>query len=182
MHNAIGLVELSSMVKGYEVTDIMLKTSNVELLMARTICPGKYIVLVAGDVADVQASVEAGKDLSGESLVDQMVIPNVHPGVFPAITGSVVADKLEALGLIETFSVASLIEAADAAAKTSDVKILEIRLAMAMGGKAYVSLTGTVAAVQAAVNAGSESVIQKGLLVQRVVIPQPRPELLREMI
>ncbi|MBU2446853.1 MAG: BMC domain-containing protein, partial [Bacteroidetes bacterium] len=88
----------------------------------------------------------------------------------------------EALGIIEAFSVASLIEAADAAVKSSNVKLIEVRLAMALGGKAFVTLTGEVAAVQSAVDASAHVVSQKGLLVNKVVIPQPRMELLNEMI
>jgi len=89
---------------------------------------------------------------------------------------------LEALGAVESFSVASLIEAADAAVKAANVKLIELRLAMALGGKAFVTMTGDVAAVEAAVSAGAAVVAQKGLLVNRVVIPSPRPELLNEMI
>ncbi|MDW8131073.1 MAG: BMC domain-containing protein [Bryobacterales bacterium] len=77
---------------------------------------------------------------------------------------------------------ASLIEAADAAVKAADVRLIELRLAMALGGKAFVTMTGDVAAVEAAVSAGAAVVAQKGLLVNRVVIASPRPELLKEMI
>ncbi|MCB4756972.1 MAG: BMC domain-containing protein [Elusimicrobia bacterium] len=182
MHNAIGCVELSSLAKGYEVTDTMLKTAKVELLLARTVCPGKYSILIAGDVAEVTSSVNAGDERAEESLIDSFVIPNIHPDVFPAITGTAQITKLESLGLIETFSIASLIEAADAAAKTASVKLIEIKLAMAMGGKAYVTMTGSVSAVEAAVQSGAEIARQKGLLVEKVVIPQPRPELLSELI
>ncbi|MBL7961728.1 BMC domain-containing protein, partial [bacterium] len=81
-----------------------------------------------------------------------------------------------------SFSVASLIEAADASAKAANVKIMEIRLAMALGGKAFLTMTGEVAAVQSAVDAGARVVAQKGLLVNKVVIPGPRPELLTEVV
>ena len=63
-------------------------------------------------------------------------------------------EALEALGIVESFSVASLIEGADAAVKAANVQLIEIRLAMALGGKAFVTLTGNVAAVQSAVDAG----------------------------
>jgi len=182
MKNSIGLVEVNSVAKGFDVTDTMLKTSKVELLVARSICPGKYIVLIAGEVAQVKSSVEAGIYKGEASLVDTLVIPNVHQDIFPAITGSVVVGDLKALGVIETFSVASLIESADAAAKAADVKLIEVRLAMALGGKAFVTMTGTVAAVGAAVEAGAASAGDKGLLVQKIVIPNPKKELLREFI
>jgi microcompartment protein CcmL/EutN len=91
-------------------------------------------------------------------------------------------EKMEALGIIEAFSVTSLLEGADAAAKAANVTLIEVRLAMALGGKAFATMTGSVSAVTAAVEAGAQRIARKGLLVNKVVIPQPRPELLTEMI
>ncbi len=180
--NSFGLVELTSIAAGFEVCDAMLKTAAVQLLLSRSICSGKYMVLVCGDVAAVKASVEAGSQVGGHSLIDSFVIPNVDESIVPAISGINKIEVMEALGIIESFSVASLIEAADAAVKTAAVKLIEIRLAMALGGKAFVTLTGSVAAVRSAVEAGATVVAAKGLLTNKVVIAQPRPELLREMI
>ncbi len=180
--NSIGLVELGSIAAGFQACDAMLKTAAVELVLARSICSGKYIVLVRGEVAAVEASVKAGARSAGAAVIDTFVIPNVHESVFPAISGTTKVEALEALGILEAFSVASLIEAADAAVKTAQVQLIEVRLAMALGGKAFVTLTGAVAAVQSAVEAGAQVLSQKGLLVNKVVIPSPRPELLREVI
>jgi microcompartment protein CcmL/EutN len=180
--DTIGLIELSSIAAGYHVCDSMLKAAEVELLLSRSICSGKYIVLVRGEVAAVQASVEAGSRTGDFSVIDSFVIPNLHEEVFPAITGVNKTETMDALGIIESFSVASLIQAADAAVKTAQVELIEIRLAMALGGKAFVSLTGNVAAVQSAVDAGAALVAEKGLLTNKVVIPHPRPELLNEIL
>jgi len=182
MNNAIGGVELSSMARGFDVTDTMLKAAPVRLLLARTICPGKYIVLVTGEVADVQAAVDMGAGRGGASLVDRFVIPNVHPELLPAVSGTAVVGKLEALGVVEAFSVSAMLEAADAAVKAASVRLIEVRLAMAMGGKAFVTMTGSVAAVDTAVAAAAAVVGRRGLLVEKVVIPQPRPELLSELL
>jgi len=182
INNAIGGVELNSLARGFDVTDTMLKTSQVELLLARTVCPGKYVALVSGSVADVTSAVEAGANKAAHSLVDHFVIPNIHPDIFPAIAGLGPVDALEALGIVETFSVASLIEAADAAIKTADVRFVEIRLAMALGGKAFISFTGEIAAVESAAAAAAAEAGKKGLLVEKVVIAKPRQELLREML
>lgn len=181
-NNCIGLIELSSIAAGFAVTDAMLKASAVELMLARTICSGKYMVVVRGDVAAVQAAVDAGKAEGDFSVVDSFVIPNIHEQVFKALSGTNRNAPMEALGVVESFSVASLIEGADAAVKAANVELLEVRLAMAMGGKAFCTLTGNVAAVQSAVDAGADVVASKGLLVNRVVIPNPRPELMSEMI
>ena len=131
---SVGGVETSSMARGFAVTDAMLKAADVKLLVSRTVCPGKFIALVTGRVADVAASVAAGASAAAESLVDQFAIPNIDPDIFPAIEGTTQVSELEALGIIETFSVASLIEAADAAVKAASVRLIEIKLAMAMGG------------------------------------------------
>ena len=180
--NSIGLIELSSIASGFAVTDAMLKSSDVELVVARSICSGKYMVMIRGDVAAVESAVEAGTRTGAFSIVDSFIIPNVHEDLFPALSGTSAAGPMEALGVLEAFSVASLIEGADAMAKTANVRLVEIRLAMALGGKAFATVTGSVAAVNSAVEAGARMVGRKGLLVNKVVIASPRPELLREMI
>jgi microcompartment protein CcmL/EutN len=182
MQPAIGLIELTSIAKGYEVADALLKTARVEMVFNRTICPGKFMVMVCGDTDAVNSSMAVGRDIGGDTVVDDLIIPNVHPDVFPAISGTRVIESTGALGIIETFSVASIIEAADAAVKAADVQLMEIHLAMAIGGKGYVTLTGDVAAVTAAVAAGADFIASKGLLVSKVIIPQPRPEILRDKI
>jgi len=179
---AIGLIELTSIAKGYEVADALLKTAQVEMVFNRTICPGKFMVLIAGSTDAVRSSMEVGVDLAGDTIVDELLIPNVHPDVFPAISGTRVIEETGALGIIETFSVASIIEAADAAVKAADIQLIQIHLAMAIGGKGYVTLTGDVAAVEAAVEAAADAIRAKGLLVQKVVIPQPRSEILEDKI
>jgi bacterial microcompartment shell protein len=182
MLSAIGLIELTSIAKGYEVADTMLKTANVDIVFNRSICPGKFMVMVGGDVDAVTSSVEAGLEMGGQTVVDDLIIPNVHPDVFPAISGTNIIESPDALGIIETFSVASIIEAADAAVKAANIQLIEIHLAMAIGGKGYVTLTGDVAAVTAAVEAGVEYIKAKGILVSKVVIPHPRKEILRDKI
>ena len=180
--NSMGLIELTSIAAGYQVTDAMLKAADVELVLSRSICSGKYMVMVRGDVAAVEAAVASGRRAGHFSVVDSFVIPNLHEAVFPALSGVTKVEALEALGIVESFSVASLIEGADAAVKAANIQLIEIRLAMALGGKAFVTLTGSVAAVQSAVDAGAQIVWAKWMLVNKVVIPSPRPELLNEMI
>ncbi len=180
--DSIGLIELTSIASGYQTADAMLKAAAVDLLLSRSICSGKYMVMVRGDVSAVQSAVSAGTQAARFSVIDSFVIPNLHEAVFPAISGSSKVEVLDALGILESFSVASLIEGADAAVKAANVALIEIRLAMALGGKAFVTLTGNVAAVQSAIDAGAQVVGQKGMLVNKVVIPSPRPELLNEMI
>ncbi len=180
--NSIGLIEMGSIASGMQAADIMLKTSDVELILSRSICSGKYMTLIGGDVAAVNSAVNHAVETIGFGVIDFFVIPNVHRTIFPAISGHNNVEMLEALGIVESYSVASLIEGADAAVKTANVKLIEVRLAMALGGKAFFSVTGEVAAVSSAVEAGAKVVADKGLLVNKVVIANPRQELLSEMI
>ena len=180
--NSLGLIEMTSIAAGMQAADIMLKTSNVELILSRTICSGKYMVLIGGDVAEVQSAVDSAVNQTEFAILDTFVIPNVHPDIFPALSGHSNVEMLESLGILESFSVASLIEGADAAVKSSNVKIIEIRLAMALGGKAFCTLTGEVAAVTSAVDSGAKVISDRGLLVNKVVIANPRKELFSEMI
>lgn len=62
------------------------------------------------------------------------------------------------------------------------MQLLQIHLAMASGGKEYVTLTGEVAAVTAAVEAGANFIREKSLLVNKVVISQLRAEVLEDRI
>ncbi len=180
--NAIGLIELTSIATGFQVADTLLKSADVRLLLARSICSGKYMVLVGGEVASVDTAVKAGCTAAAGFLIDHCVIPKVHPEVFAAICRSRPVEPTGALGILESFNIANLIEAADTAVKAADVTLLEIRLAMALGGKAFATLTGDVSSVQAAVAAGRGVIAAAGLLVNAVVLPRPHPHVYREML
>lgn len=175
--SAVGLIETLSIALGVRAADAMLKTAAVELVEATATSPGKYLALVAGDVAAVAAAVESGVEAAGPGLLDSLVIPNLHRSVYPAMRGEPAAAEVEALGVVETFTVAAAIRAADAAVKTADVRLLEVRLARGLGGKGYLSLTGDVGSVQAAVQAAEATAAQYEALVASVVIPAPHPDL-----
>ena len=176
-YRAIGLIETNSVAKGIQAADEMLKSASVELIMARPACPGKYLAMIAGDVGAVQNAVDAGKQASGEFIVDSFVIPIVHPEVFPALSACSQVVELRALGIIETYSVAAAIMAADEAVKSASVDLMEIRCATGLAGKSFVTLTGDVGSVNAAIEAGLGAISDSGLVMSHVVIPSPSPEL-----
>jgi microcompartment protein CcmL/EutN len=181
---SIGLIELSSIATGFLVEDTMLKAGNIQLLMARSICSGKFLIVVSGDVTSVQAALVAGQAAAGASMIERRQIARVHPSVLQAISNSVDIDsqQLRSIGVIETFSAASIIEVADAAVKSANVTLLRVHLAMALGGKGFVLMAGDVSSVQAAIAAGSKVAADDGMLVGRGVIAAPSIELFREYI
>jgi microcompartment protein CcmL/EutN len=184
MLEAIGMIELTSIGLGYAVQDQMLKAADVNLVLARTICSGKYINVVTGQVAAVEAAVEAGLDAAPDGVIDHITIPNVHPSVFPAMGQSVTlpTDKPQALGVVESFTTASILEAADAAAKAAGITLYRIHLAMALGGKGFMLMTGTVADCRSGVDIAAEVIREKGVLVSAEVISGPSKELYQEYI
>jgi len=173
----LGVLEFNSIAVGIKAMDEMVKAAPVNIIDAKTICPGKYVVIISGDVASVDASITAGKAAGEGYLLDELFIPNLHRYVIPAIVGAVECDVWDAVGVIESFSVVASIEAGDIAAKTADVIITEIRLATGLGGKSYVKLIGSIHEVEAAVNASVEYVKTKGLLCKEVIIPKPHPDI-----
>ncbi|MEI6391746.1 MAG: BMC domain-containing protein [Verrucomicrobiota bacterium] len=182
LEKSVGLIELTSIAAGFQVADIMLKAGNVRLLLSRSVCSGKYMVLIGGDTAAVEAAVSAGAEAANGCLIDQFVIPNLHPDVFVALGRAQPMQTDGALGILESFNIATMIQAADAAAKAANVTLLELRLAMALGGKAFCTMTGDVASVQAAVAAGREVISKGGALVYAVVISRPHPDVYREIV
>lgn len=173
MEPTVGILEFVSVAKGIEATDAMLKRAEVELLVAKTICSGKFMTIICGHIQAVEDATAAGRAVAGAQCVDETVIANLHPDVIPALTATTGASFDEALGVIETYTVASCIRAADIAAKSGNVRLLEIRAAVGLGGKSFVTLTGDVASVQSAVELGAEYPKSIGVLLQKVVIPNP---------
>lgn len=177
--NALGMIETNSIPAGIEAGDAMMKAADVALVTAQAVCAGKYIVIVSGDVAAVKASVSAGKETAGYALVDSIVIPNVHEQVIQAMSASSEVGTPGALGITETFSLASAVVCADAAVKAANVSLIEIRLGRGLGGKSFVVLTGDVAAAKAAVEAAQGLEEVQGMIARTVVIPSPHPDILQ---
>lgn len=179
MARAIGMVELTTVSTGYKTADDMAKAADIEILQAEVTCPGKFVVLVAGDISAVTAAVESVKYKYAERIMDTFVLGNPHESIFPAIYGTIYPEKIEALGVLETYDVSTLIVAADVAAKTSIIQLLELRLAKGMCGKSYMTLTGSVSAVQAAIDKAKAESGGRGMFLDSTVIARPSDKLMK---
>jgi microcompartment protein CcmL/EutN len=171
---ALALLEFSSIAAGIEAADAMVKRAPIYVIRAGTVQPGKYLVLIGGEVADVEESLAAGREVGGADFV---YLPQVHPEVVEAIGGGRVPKLTDALGIVETTTVAAAIHAADAGIKGAEVRLVEVRLADGLGGKGIVLFSGLVADVEAAVAIGVGVLERLDLLVRQVVIPQLHPEM-----
>jgi microcompartment protein CcmL/EutN len=174
---ALALLEFSSIAAGIQAADAMVKRAPIDVIKAGTVQPGKYLVLIGGEVADVEESLAAGREVGGAAAVDFVYLPQVHPDVVAAIGGGRVPEVEDALGVVETTTVAAAIHAADAGIKGAEVRLVEVRLADGLGGKGIVLFSGLVADVEAAVEIGVGVLERPELLVRQVVIPQLHPEM-----
>jgi len=177
-HSAIALLEFGSIAFGVRAGDAMVKRAPVDVAYAGTIHPGNYLVLVAGDVACVEEAFRAGLEAGAETLLDRLFLPAVHPDVVQALLGRRGASSGEALGMVETTTVAATIGAADSGLKGAEVSLVEIRLGDRIGGKGYCAFSGPLAEVEAAVEVAVQRMPSPESLVADVVIPQFHDEML----
>jgi microcompartment protein CcmL/EutN len=177
MYQAVGVIEVKSIAKGVEACDSALKSAGITLISAHPACPGKYEILITGSIADVTASVEHVKGKYGSALVDDSIMGRIDERVISALFGTQTTKKEGSIGIIETYSAASAIKAADIAVKTAKVDIYDLRVSRGMGGKGILLVTGEVADVTASVEAGARHAQEHGLLANTSVIPAPHKEL-----
>lgn len=176
-YDVIGVQEYASIALGVQALDAMVKAAPVEVITTRLVEPGRLVILLTGDVASVEASLAAGSSGRQGDLVDELFIQNLDPQVIPALRGEAQAGDWDALGVIECLSVASGIEAADAAAKAAAVRVAEIRLAGGMGGKSTVKLMGRIHEVEAGMASGVRVAADKGRLCRQVILANPHPDI-----
>jgi microcompartment protein CcmL/EutN len=177
MEPALALIEFNSIAIGIRAGDAMVKKAPIASIQAGTVQPGKYLVLITGQVAEVDESLRAGIEWGGTSVIDTVFLPQVHPSVVEAVGGGRVEGVGAALGVIETSDVAATIQAADAGVKGAEVTLREIRLADGLGGKAFCLFQGEVQDVEAAVEIGVGALPTPEVLVSQVVIPQLHAEM-----
>jgi len=176
--DCIGLIEYRSVAKGLAAADLMVKSSNVDLIFSAVLCPGKYIAIVAGDTVSVQEAERTVHRNDGEFILSSIVITDVDPQVFSALTATGNLEKLDTVGLLETMDVASAVIAADQIVKSAHVELLEIRLARGMGGKGFVFFNGELASVKEAMRFGMNAIAESGTLIAWSIIPNASPDIL----
>ena len=141
--DTIGFLELNSIAKGIEVVDYMLKAADATLIMARASCPGKYYIMICGQVAAIERSMEVGVELGGRYVVGELLIPRINPAVIHAINMAQVPEKVHAVGVLEYYSATGSIIAADFAVKAADVELLAIQLGTGIAGKYNLCIYGS---------------------------------------
>lgn len=175
--SSLGLLEIQSIARGMRVVDALVKKAPVQVHVAHPISPGHFVIVFSGGVAEVEESIEEGLVAAGDYLLGQVFLPAVHESIPRALNGEfgAKAPDLEALGIVETFTVASTILAADAACKTSPVEMVQMRLGQGLGGKAFFVMTGELHDVEAGLDAAVECIGERAVL-ERELIARPHPD------
>ena len=176
MPPALALIELQSIARGVVVTDVVCKKAPVEVVRAAPVSPGKFVIVMIGEVADVTEAFAAGVDAAAHTLVDRLLLPQAHAQLAPMIGGQLGRAPLASVGVVEVFSVASTVLGADAACKAADVTLVEMRLGQGLGGKGYFTLTGELADVEAALDAARRA-LDGALLLATEIIAAPHEDL-----
>jgi microcompartment protein CcmL/EutN len=183
MSEALALIELSSIARGYQVADAVVKKAPVALRDCRPVSPGKFLVLFDGDVASVDESFRRGLEIAGDRLVDKLFLPQAHEQLFSAARGEASARGgagVDSYAVVETLSVAAALLAADAAAKAAAVRIIEMQLGRGIGGKAFFALSGALPEIEAAVEA-AVTVTDRALVLGTEIIPAPHEDFLARL-
>jgi len=174
-HPAIGLIEVSSIAKGYFLLDQMIKKAPVDILLSKTISPGKYIILISSDVASTEESMRMALDVVSPFLVDSLFIPQLHPEILPGIKGNYKKQKIDSLLIVETATVSSTILALDQGLKAAEVTLLELKLGQGLGGKGYFVLTGDLSETEASL-AHAKNILSDERLLHSEIIARPHEE------
>jgi microcompartment protein CcmL/EutN len=156
---ALGVLELSLIARGMIVTDAALKKSPVSIVASRPVSGGFYLVILRGDVAEIEEAMDAARERAGDGLRDWLLLPYADPQLWPLMPEPVRASgweqepDAEAVAVVETQTMCATLGAADAAAKTAEVVLRDMQLAANIGGKAFFSMTGILHDVEAAADA-----------------------------
>ena len=167
------MLEWTSIAQGLLAADAMAKEAEITFLALRPVTPGRFVALFRGSVEAVRRSLGRGAEIGGAFVLDSLFLALPHPTLLPTLSGQSQPKVTASVGIIETSSLCSALLAADGAAKTAAVQLLEMRLAMGLGGKAFFTFTGAQSDVESALHAGTQLARERGQYVNAVVLPNP---------
>ncbi|WP_454053656.1 BMC domain-containing protein [Clostridium sp. Marseille-Q7071] len=180
MSKSLGLMEFNSIARGIEVADIMFKASNVEVVTLRHICPGKFMIILCGDVEEVKEAIETSKEIVNKNIVASFVIANAHEELINGLKKRPSIDNFDAVGVMETANVTSSLISLDLALKSASIKLVKLVIGNGIGGKSYFVVTGSVSSVEEAIKI-AESMVEPKKIIHKTIIPSPSKILLENL-
>jgi len=181
-HPAIAIVEFSDIPTGMFATDAMLKVAPIAFIKCGTISHGRYLTLVGGTTASVEESLREGLFHGGPSVLDHLLLADIHPRVYEAMLGWRKPGATGALAIIETDTVATNVRAAEAALKGTPVDLLEIRLAdTGLSGKGISIYQGSLPDIEAAIDLAARYLGEAGSPLRYRIISSPHEALVKQI-
>lgn len=180
MVKSLGVVEFSSIAKGIETGDKMVKAATVDVLMLRHICPGKFMIILSGDIGDVNEAVNSIITNDKDKVIESTVISNAHEELISSLRKRAVFKITEAIGVFEAATVTSALIALDLALKKASVTLFKVVLGNGIGGKSYFVVTGAVSSVEEAIKTATKSINPKKL-IYKTIIPSPSEDIINNL-
>ncbi len=169
----VAIVEFKSVSRGILVTDGMIKSARVDGVFAGTLCPGRYLTIVEGEVSAVESALETADKLGGRHVISSLIVSGINLKVIEAIGGDTVSAPLESIGIIEGMQMANLISSADICVDSANVEFADFRLAQGCGANSFYIVTGTLSSVNEAVKNAAGFLKKYGSLEAYKIIPNP---------
>ena len=176
--DALALLEIGSVARAMRTLDALVKESPVTVVETNLVEPGKVLILYGGGVAEVESAHKVGREVAGEELLDEVLLPLVEPRVWAGIAGQQAVGEPDTVGVIEGRSVASVILACDRCLKMANVGLCGLRISPALGGKGFFVVHGKQHDVDAAIEIGAGALRERDRLVRAERIGRPHPEFL----
>ena len=175
----IAVIEFKSVSRGITVTDSMLKESSVNIVLSSSLCPGKYLTIIEGEVSALNSAIKVAEKLGGRHVFDTQLISGINLKVIDAISGNIKEILLDAMGIVESPQMANLISSSDIAADSAKVEFIDYRLARGCGVNSFYVLTGELSSVNEAVKNAVNFLGKNGSLIAYKIIPNPDREVWR---
>lgn len=182
---SLGVLEIEHIARGVLVADALCKRAEVELLASRPVSGGKHLIYLRGNEADMEEAMAAARETAAESLIDSLYLPLAHaqlwPGIPDAIDGSGWAsDVILSAAIVETKTICAALAAMDAACKTANITVRDLRLGVGIMGKAFFTMTGDLADIEAAADAARDAADDRLLALE--VIAAPAAEIVGQLL
>jgi microcompartment protein CcmL/EutN len=175
---ALAALDIHSIAEGLRVADAMVKEARLDLMTASPVTPGRFLIVVAGNVREVESAYRRALRESRDTH-DHIFLPVAHPDLFPALSLAPVPERLDSVGLFETRSLSSCLSVADRAVKGTTIRLLQIHLSRGIHGKGFIFCEGRQDMVEAALDLAR---LQAGeMWVNGVVIANPHGDLLARL-
>ncbi|MPQ42896.1 BMC domain-containing protein [Clostridium tarantellae] len=182
MSKSIGAIEFRSISKGIEVCDEIVKKAFVKISYMKSICPGKFLIIVNGDVGEVETAIEYGKEVGKKHIVDSFIINSVHKDIVHALKNKYDSKEVKsAIGIMETYKVCSGITALNKTLKTNDVRLIKLQLAFGIGGKLVYIISGDLSSVRDGLEEGKKAILEKEI-VNMSILPSPHYEVIKNLV